>query len=79
MNINIQVVTDTGHPNGKYNLALPLEQGSGIECNKERIVKLYTTAAENGVNQAIDALIRQGVYNELYLAYDGNIFVKTPF
>lgn len=64
-----QKAAAAGHPLGKYNLAVALENGNGIECDIERAIKYYTMAAENGVNQAIDALIRLGVYNELKLAY----------
>ena len=58
-----------GHPFGQYNLAVALENGNGIEKDLDRAIKLYTKAAEKSVNQAIDALIRLGVYNELNIAY----------
>ena len=58
-----------GHPFGKYNLAVALEQGKGIKTDLNRAIKLYKQAAESGVNQAIDALIRLGKYNELSLSF----------
>lgn len=64
-----QKATVTGHPFGMYNFAVALEQGKGIKTDLNRAISLYKQAAEKGVNQAIDALIRLGEYNELELAY----------
>ncbi len=64
-----QKAAAVGHPFGQYNLAVALEQGNGIEQDLHRAIKLYTKAAEKNVNQAIDALIRLGIYNEQYIAF----------
>lgn len=53
------------HPFGMYNLAVACESGNGTPEDKEKAVKYYRKAAEKGVNQAIDALIRLGLYDEI--------------
>ena len=63
-----QKAAAAGHPFGKYNYAVALEQGKGIKSDLNRAIKLYEQAAESGVNQAIDALIRLGKYDELSLS-----------
>lgn len=64
-----QKAAAVGHPFGKYNYAVALEQGKGIKCNLNRAIELYKQAADSGINQAIDALIRLGVYDELKLSF----------
>ena len=64
-----QKAAAAGHPFGKYNYAVALEQGKGIKSDLNRAIKLYKQAAESGINQAIDALIRLGEYDELYLSF----------
>ena len=64
-----QKAAAAGHPFGKYNYAVALEQGKGIKSDLNRAIKLYKQAAKSGVNQAIDALIRLGLYDELYLSF----------
>lgn len=64
-----QKATAAGHPFGKYNFAVALEQGKGIKTDLNRAIKLYKQAAESGINQAIDALIRLGIYNEFPLSF----------
>lgn len=55
-----------GHPFGMYNLAVASEYGNGTPKDLEKAVKYYRMAAEKGINQAIDALIRLGLYDELH-------------
>lgn len=64
-----QKAAAAGHPFGKCNNAAALEQGKGIKSDLNRAIKLYKQAAKSGVNQAIDALIRLGLYDELYWAF----------
>lgn len=58
-----------GHAFGQYNFAVALEQGKGIAKNTEKAIQFYWLAAKQNVNQAIDALIRLGVYDETYLQF----------
>lgn len=60
-----QRAASLGHPFGMYNLAVACEQGKGTPVNMEKAVEFYSKAAEKGVNQAIDALIRLGLYDEI--------------
>ncbi len=53
-----------GHPFGMYNLAVACENGNGTPKDLEKATKYYQMAAEHGVNMAIDALIRLGLYSE---------------
>lgn len=53
------------HPFGMYNLAVACEYGNGTPKDKGKAVEFYRKAAEKGVNQAIDALIRLGLYDEI--------------
>ncbi len=54
-----------GHPFGMYNLAVACEFGNGTPVDLEKAVKYYRLAANEGVNQAIDSLIRLGLFDEL--------------
>lgn len=79
-----QKAAAVSHPFGRYNLAVALENGKGVECDIERAIKFYTMAAESGVRQAVDALIRLGVYNEQYIAFykrnlEDNSFLGDEF
>jgi len=56
-----------------------LEQGKGIEQNILKAIEFYQKAAEQRVNQAIDALVRLGVYNELGLAFYNRNFEDDSF
>lgn len=53
------------HPIGMYNLAVACENGNGTPKDMKKAVKYYRMAAEKGVNTAIDALMRLGLYDEL--------------
>ena len=53
-----------GHPFGMYNLAVACENGNGTPQDMDKAFKFYQMAAELGVNMAIDALIRLGLYSE---------------
>ena len=53
-----------GHPFGMYNLAVACENGNGTPQDMDKAIKYYQMAAEHGVNMAIDALIRLGLYSE---------------
>ena len=53
-----------GHPFGMYNLAVACENGNGTPQDMDKAVKYFQMAAEHGVNMAIDALIRLGLYSE---------------
>lgn len=64
-----QKAAAAGEPFGKFNFAVALEQGKGVKRDLKRAIEFYEQAAEGGVNQAIDALIRLGEYNEMYLSY----------
>ena len=55
-----------GHPFGMYNLAVACENGNGTPMDMEKAINNYRMAAEYGVNQAIDALIRLGLYDEVH-------------
>lgn len=68
-----------GHPFGQYNLAVALEQGKGVEKNPSKAIHFYSMAAHNHVNQAIDALIRLGEYDELKLAYYSRNHIDDSF
>lgn len=68
-----------GHPFGKFNYAVALEQGKGIKSDLNRAIKLYEQAAKSGVNQAIDALFRLGQYDESYLSFYLRNLNDTPF
>lgn len=74
-----QKAAAAGHPFGKYNYAVALEQGKGIKSDLNRAIKLYEQAAKSGVNQAIDALIRLGLYDELYLSFYPRNLNDTSF
>lgn len=52
------------HPFGMYNLAVACENGNGTPQDMDKAIKYYQMAAEYGVNMAIDALIRLGLYSE---------------
>lgn len=54
-----------GHPFGMYNLAVACEYGNGTPKNLNKAIDFYRKAAEKGVNMAIDALIRLGLYDEI--------------
>ena len=58
-----------GHPLGMYNLAVACENGNGTPKDIDKAVKYYRMAAEQGVNHAIDALIRLGLYDEHELTF----------
>lgn len=69
-----QLAAAKGHPFGQYNYAVALEQGNGVAKDMDKAIHFYQKAAEKHVNQAIDALVRLGVYNELHLQhYSRNI------
>ena len=55
-----------GNPFGMYNLAVACEYGNGTPKDIEKATKYYWMAAERGVDMAIDALIRLGLYDELH-------------
>lgn len=74
-----QKATAVGHPIGKYNFAFALEQGKGIKTDLNRAIKLYKQVAESGVNQAIEARIRLGKYDELSLSFYPRNFNDTSF
>lgn len=74
-----QKAAAVGHPVGMYNFAVALEQGKGVEADLNKAIKFYEKAAKSGVNQAIDALIRLGKYNEQYLAFFPRDFEDTSF
>ena len=74
-----QKAAAAGHPFGKYNYAVALEQGKGIKSDLNRAIKLYEQAAKSGVNQAIDALIRLGLYDELSLSFYPRNLNDTSF
>ena len=74
-----QKAAAAGHPFGKYNYAVALEQGKGIKSDLNRAIKLYEQAAKSGVNQAIDALIRLGKYDELSLSFYSRNLNDTSF
>lgn len=60
------------HPFGIYNLAVACENGNGTPQDLEKAIKYYKMAADKGVNMAIDALIRLGLYDEIHgFAYYG--------
>jgi TPR repeat protein len=61
-----QIAADKGHPFGMYNLAVACEYGNGTPRNMDKAIANYRMAADHGVNQAIDALIRLGLYNEVH-------------
>ena len=54
-----------GHPFGMYNLAVACEYGNGTPRDMDKAIQLYRKAAEKHVNQAVDALIRLGLYDEI--------------
>ena len=54
-----------GHPFGMYNLAVACEYGNGTPKDMKKAIQSYRMAAEEHVNQAIDALIRLGLYDEI--------------
>jgi TPR repeat protein len=58
-----------GHSFGQYNLAVALEQGKGIQQDMSRAIMFFEKSAKAGNNNAIDALIRLGLYNEMYIAF----------
>lgn len=55
-----------GHPYGQYNYAVACEQGNGTEKNMEKAIYFYREAANQHVNEAIDALCRLGLYDEVH-------------
>ena len=55
-----------GHPFGMYNLAVACENGNGTPKDIDKAVYYYREAAKRGVNIAIDALIRLGLYDEIH-------------
>lgn len=55
-----------GHPFGMYNLAVACEYGNGTPKDMEKAISFYQHAAEKGVDMAIDALIRLGIYDEVH-------------
>ena len=55
-----------GHPFGMYNLAVACEYGNGTPRDMDKAINNYRMAAEHSVNQAIDALIRLGLYDEIH-------------
>lgn len=54
-----------GHPFGMYNLAVACEYGNGTPIDMEKAIGFYKMAAERGVNQAIEALVRLELYDEI--------------
>jgi len=68
------------HPFGMYNLAVACESGNGTPKDINKAIKYYEMAADKGVNMAIDALIRLGLYDEVHgLAYYGRSFNDDSF
>lgn len=61
-----QIAADKGHPFGMYNLAVACEYGNGTPRDMDKAINNYLMAAEHNVNQAIDALIRLGLYDEVH-------------
>ena len=55
-----------GHPFSMYNLAVACECGNGTPKDVGKAIKYYQMAAEKGVNDAINALIRLGMYDEIH-------------
>ena len=74
-----QKAAAAGHRFGQYNFAVALENGNGIPVDMDRAIEYYKKAAYQHVNQAIDALIRLGVYDEMNLAYYSRSFHDTSF
>ncbi len=64
-----QLAAAKGNIYGQYNLAVALEYGKGIAKDKEKAISFYEKAARKGLNMAIDALIRLGIYDETYIAF----------
>ena len=60
-----QRAAEKEHPFGMYNLAVACENGNGIPQDVDMAIKYYKMAAEQGLNMAIDALIRLGLYDEI--------------
>ena len=68
------------HPYGMYNLAVACENGCGTPMDLDKAIKYYEMAACKGVNMAIDALIRLGLYSEtIGLAYYGRNLEDDSF
>lgn len=61
-----QIAAAKGHPFGMYNLAVACEYGNGTPRDMDKAINNYRVAAEHSVNQAIDALIRLGLYDEIH-------------
>ena len=61
-----QHVIDNGHGTAEAysNLGVSYYYGNGVYQDYKKAVQYYQMAAEHGVNMAIDALIRLGLYSE---------------
>lgn len=73
------LAAEIGHPFGEYNLAVACEYGKGHPKDMEKAIFYYNKAAKKGVNMAIDALIRLGLYNEWQLPHHPRRFYDDSF
>ncbi len=64
-----QIAAVRGHPFGQYNFAVACEYGKGTPYDINKAIYYYRKAAEQGINMAIEALIRLGLYDELYIQF----------